>query len=45
MLPYVPGSVKGENCRELADEPDIDGFLVGGASLKTGFINIVNAKE
>ena len=43
MLPYVPGSVKGENCRELADEPDIDGFLVGGASLKTGFINIVNA--
>ncbi|CAI8024877.1 Triosephosphate isomerase [Geodia barretti] len=39
------GSVKGENCRELADEPDIDGFLVGGASLKTGFINIVNAKE
>ena len=45
MLPYVPGSVKGENCRVLAAEPDIDGFLVGGASLKTDFINIVNARE
>ncbi|CAM9748642.1 unnamed protein product, partial [Laminaria digitata] len=28
------GSVKGANAAELADCPDIDGFLVGGASLK-----------
>lgn len=25
-----------ENCDELAGQPDIDGFLVGGASLKVG---------
>ena len=23
-----------QNCKELAKQPDIDGFLVGGASLK-----------
>ncbi|RWW51585.1 hypothetical protein BHE74_00042049, partial [Ensete ventricosum] len=28
------GSVNGANCKELAAQPDIDGFLVGGASLK-----------
>ena len=28
------GSVKGENARDLVREPDIDGALVGGASLK-----------
>ena len=28
------GSVSGKNCRELSGMPDIDGFLVGGASLK-----------
>lgn len=28
------GSVKPENIRELMDQPDIDGALVGGASLK-----------
>jgi Triosephosphate isomerase len=28
------GSVNAKNCRELAKQPDIDGFLVGGASLK-----------
>ena len=28
------GSVNGGNCAELAKEEDIDGFLVGGASLK-----------
>eukprot|EP00735_Rhodelphis_limneticus_P014770 TRINITY_DN884_c0_g1::TRINITY_DN884_c0_g1_i1::g.25361::m.25361 TRINITY_DN884_c0_g1::TRINITY_DN884_c0_g1_i1::g.25361 ORF type:complete len:253 (+),score=63.90,sp/P48496/TPIC_SPIOL/55.92/9e-97,TIM/PF00121.13/5.2e-89 TRINITY_DN884_c0_g1_i1:56-814(+) len=27
------GSVKPDNCNELASKPDIDGFLVGGASL------------
>ncbi len=28
------GSVKPENAKELINKPDIDGFLVGGASLK-----------
>ena len=28
------GSVNGSNCVELAKKEDIDGFLVGGASLK-----------
>jgi len=28
------GSANGKNCGELAKQPDIDGFLVGGASLK-----------
>ncbi|XP_066145155.1 triosephosphate isomerase [Euwallacea fornicatus] len=39
------GSVTGANCKELGSQPDIDGFLVGGASLKPEFVNIVNAKE
>jgi len=38
------GSVTGGNCRELAKEVDIDGFLVGGASLKAEFIEIINAR-
>ena len=37
------GSVKPDNCDALAEQPDIDGFLVGGASLTKGFINIVNS--
>jgi len=28
------GSVSAKNCKQLAKEKDIDGFLVGGASLK-----------
>lgn len=28
------GSVNGRNCKELAAQPDVDGFMVGGASLK-----------
>lgn len=28
------GSVSDKNCAELSKQPDIDGFLVGGASLK-----------
>jgi triosephosphate isomerase len=28
------GSVNAENAAQLAQSPDIDGFLVGGASLK-----------
>ncbi|KAH9623466.1 hypothetical protein KSS87_020148 [Heliosperma pusillum] len=37
------GSVSGANCKELAAKPDVDGFLVGGASLKPEFIDIINA--
>lgn len=37
------GSVNGANAKELFEQPDIDGALVGGASLKEDFINIVNA--
>lgn len=39
------GSVTGSNCVELAQQGDIDGFLVGGASLKTEFVQIVNANQ
>ena len=36
------GSVKPTNAAELLDQPDIDGFLVGGASLKADeFLRIV----
>ena len=41
----LPGSVTAENCAELARQPDVDGFLVGGASLKPEFINIINARQ
>lgn len=37
------GSVNGANCKELASQPDVDGFLVGGASLKPEFVDIINA--
>ncbi|KAJ4971726.1 hypothetical protein NE237_004825 [Protea cynaroides] len=37
------GSVNGGNCKELAGQPDIDGFLVGGASLKPEFIDIIKS--
>ncbi|XP_062092672.1 triosephosphate isomerase, cytosolic [Humulus lupulus] len=39
------GSVNGANCRELAAKPDVDGFLVGGASLKPEFIDIIKSAE
>lgn len=43
------GSVNGGNCAELAKQEDIDGFLVGGASLKgpefATIINSVTAKK
>jgi triosephosphate isomerase len=39
------GSVTAENCAELAKQPDIDGFLVGGASLKPEFVKIINARN
>lgn len=38
------GSVKGNNAAEFFGQPDIDGALVGGASLKAAdFMEIVNA--
>lgn len=39
------GSVSEKNCKDLATQPDIDGFLVGGASLKPAFVDIINAKH
>ncbi|CAF3225324.1 unnamed protein product [Rotaria sp. Silwood2] len=33
------GSVSGSNCKELAQKPDIDGFLVGGLSSITTTLN------
>ena len=39
------GSVKADNAAELLGQPDIDGALVGGASLKVAdFAAIVKAK-
>jgi triosephosphate isomerase (TIM) len=38
------GSVKADNAEEFFSQPEIDGALVGGASLKTGeFVGIVQA--
>ncbi|KAL4857031.1 Triosephosphate isomerase [Chlorella vulgaris] len=37
------GSVTAKNCGELATCPDIDGFLVGGASLKPEFVDIIKS--
>jgi triosephosphate isomerase len=40
------GSVKPENIAELMAQPDVDGALVGGASLKVdSFVKIVKYKE
>jgi len=37
------GSVTDKNAAELIGKPDIDGFLVGGASLKPAFTEIISA--
>jgi triosephosphate isomerase (TIM) len=37
------GSVSGSNCKDLARLPDIDGFLVGGCSLKAEFLDIIES--
>jgi len=39
------GSVNAKNAKELSEGPDIDGFLVGGASLKPEFVDIVNCRS
>jgi triosephosphate isomerase len=37
--------VTAANCKDLGSQPDIDGSLVGGASLKPDFVKIVNATQ
>jgi triosephosphate isomerase len=37
------GSVSENNCKDLSKQADIDGFLVGGASLKPAFVDIINS--
>ena len=38
------GSVKSDNAQELLSQPDVDGALVGGASLESrGFSDIINS--
>ncbi|TPX12141.1 uncharacterized protein E0L32_007256 [Thyridium curvatum] len=39
------GSVNEKNCKDLSKQPDIDGFLVGGASLKPAFVDIINCNQ
>jgi len=40
------GSVKADNARELFDQPDVDGGLIGGASLKASdFVAICRAAD
>jgi len=36
------GSMKGANAESLLAQPDIDGGLIGGASLKADFFNVIN---
>ncbi|WJX57998.1 triose-phosphate isomerase [Trifolium repens] len=37
------GFVNGGSIKELASQLDVEGFLVGGASLKPEFVDIINA--
>jgi triosephosphate isomerase len=37
------GSVSPANCEALSKCPDIDGFLVGGASLKPDFLKVIDS--
>jgi len=39
------GSVNAKNCQNLGEMPDIDGFLVGGASCKEEFTTIIGAAQ
>lgn len=39
------GSVKPANAKQLFAGPDIDGFLVGGASLKPTFLEVIDAAK
>ena len=37
------GSVSPGNCQDLAKKPNVDGFLVGGASLKPSFLEVIDS--
>ena len=37
--------VQHADCVPEATQPDVDGFLVGGASLKPEFVDIINATK
>jgi len=39
------GSVSPGNCQALGELPDVDGFLVGGASCKPDFTKIIDAAQ
>merc|ERR1719261_628339 len=39
------GSVSPGNCKALSELPDVDGFLVGGASMKPDFTTIIDAAQ
>ncbi|KAK9255079.1 Triosephosphate isomerase [Lipomyces tetrasporus] len=39
------GSVNGKNAKSFSACPDIDGYLVGGASLKPEFVDIIKSRE
>jgi triosephosphate isomerase (TIM) len=39
------GSASASNCDDLYAKPDINGFLVGGASLKEEFVKIINCTQ
>ncbi|KAH3671573.1 hypothetical protein OGAPHI_000276 [Ogataea philodendri] len=39
------GSVSGKNAKDFKDKTDVDGFLVGGASLKPEFVDIIKSRE
>ena len=41
LIARARGSATAENAPELSNYPDIDGFLVGGASLKPEICEIV----
>ncbi len=44
LLIQYGGSVKADNAAEILSQPDVDGALVGGASLKAdSFLAIINA--
>ncbi len=43
QLTRAPPSPQAANCVSLISEKDIDGFLVGGASLKAEFADIVKS--
>jgi triosephosphate isomerase len=39
------GSVKPSNAKELISQPDVDGFLVGGAALEPSFTEIITTTK